>query len=343
MAGWTQLPYTGAGLLTKTVWDELRAAIQERDTAAGTSYAPAEVAGKALASQSILNAYRAAIENLIPKYLKTGGSHPNVTMAYYTKSTMMTDCFGSGVVDWPTRKGSLWSAMTFNDMRTVLNKLEWLQNSAIVSDNEAFYLPNAVSEASAVLAGQAFDASTDNPTVVIAGIDSDIAQQAGTPQGSFRLQGGTYNIPNWVLPGGGRDRQCIVSFALFDAVFAEVILKISWFNAITDAVPDDWTAYLYSGVAVPPETFAGLRSYGSLAGQGVVPGIAATSGRISVDIDTTELTPGVTNYMRVVGKPQLAGMLDDKTWSIDTRNFYASVRTDNMSLFFRPVFTYKAA
>jgi len=129
--GWPKTPLVASGdLITESVYDHIKAAIDERYDAVGASFGkPAAVSAGDLNQWTTITSYRSKIESLLSSFYVKSGSGESTTFTAWTKSNIMTACFGAGVTDWPNKDNKLLLASHFADMQTVLDKLEWLYYS----------------------------------------------------------------------------------------------------------------------------------------------------------------------------------------------------------------------
>lgn len=355
MAGWTILPYYGkvspSTLLNKGTWDELRNAMLERDTAAGTSYTPAAVAAAKVGALSTRTAYRGAIEDLIPKFYSNSGRHPDVTMTAWDKATIMTECFGAGVTDWPTRKGTIWSAMILNDMRTVLNALDWwrLPDADYLSHSEWGILGYNIQGATMDAAQDAFDAvggagsfslvgTLNYPDAGVLGVDYSKGGAPATP----------YKLTNW------RDSQALLYAILPDVAIASGVFLVKCFiNTNTDPIvkQDDVNTIgaVYVDTTTPPTNAAEFVAYGSgkQAGSFSIAPIDTGEPLYSMVLDGTKFTRNTTNYLKITGNPTVDREFSDEadaTWVARFRQRkYLETNPYYSSWYFQGDFVYKAA
>jgi len=131
MSGWTTLPCSSGELIRKEWFVELKAAIDERiDVVYPTLTKPSVVNSGDLLRWDIITEYRDKIERLLRRFYCKTGSGDDTAFTQYSKQTIMEECFGPGVTDWPNKNDRLLRASHWNDMMTVLNKMMWFRISA---------------------------------------------------------------------------------------------------------------------------------------------------------------------------------------------------------------------
>ena len=136
--GWNKLPLTSkVSLEEDTEWDELRAAIVERQNEVGGS-PPPTVDADNLVLATTLNAYRQAVEALIPSFYHADGVNDGEA---WTKATCLTAALGQA--DWTDPAISASSrtprkAVHLNELRLVLNKLTWLRINPDAATRETY-------------------------------------------------------------------------------------------------------------------------------------------------------------------------------------------------------------
>ena len=335
---WTELPASSGDLIIEEWYDELKAAIDERADVVSTSK-PSDVSGGDLNAWTTITTYRDKIELLIPKFYKKAGSGTSTTFALYDKATIMTDCFGGGVTDWPNKTDKLLMVSHWNDMRTVLNKLEWFK--AVVdhsfANNNAQYNKGTTydEEASAAAVQATWD--SDTTEVVQSGGMTGIGSQA-----IYAKTNGDYGM-YW---GKWRDRQGISKFTIPDVDINDAYLYAQLNNyEDTDNNPPEQAAdyYFYAGTALPGTTFAEIRSYGTLANEGGAAISISTFEFLSYKsfrLDETKLTKNAANYIRGKGKGTVNGELNDATWTWPGKTW--SQRFLGVDLYIQGSFAYAA-
>jgi len=131
MSGWTTLPCSSGTLIRKEWFVELKAAIDERiDMVYPTLTKPSVVNSGDLLRWDIITEYRGKIELLLRFFYYQTGSGDDTIFSRYDKQTMMEECFGAGVSDWPNKDDRLLRVSHWNDMMTVLNKMTWFRINA---------------------------------------------------------------------------------------------------------------------------------------------------------------------------------------------------------------------
>lgn len=350
--GWSSLPCTKGDKIIKSWFDELRAAIYERMEAGGIGGAPAVVSEGDLIDLALMKDYQDAIEDVIKRFYKKSGSGVDTTFTQWTKAEIMTECFGEGVTDWPHKieygmTDKKLVAGHFNDWRTVLNKLNgyWTRVTYINVHRDAFYDESSpASGASKDDAQDDYDAANDENVKMGGGICGIV--------GSYYTLGGNYYVKYSAGQIPGRDRQSIIYFTMPDVDILDIYLRVYIYNyegsGVTPNAPEqDADYYFYAGTDTPPTTFAGVRSYGTLANEG---GAAITiSGLIvsvmkSFHLDENKFTKNVQNHIRMKGKPTINRELTDLSWpaSPTEHTFMQAIYGGNPYLCILPDFEYKA-
>ena len=126
---WAAVPVAGGvgnDLVLKAQFDEVLAAINERETVAGIPLTVAAAAADGSQPYALRNTYRTSIEALIPRF-----ANPGALYAAYTKITCLNAAIGAP--DWvvnpdpappPLRR---MFEREINEFRSVLNQLQWLR------------------------------------------------------------------------------------------------------------------------------------------------------------------------------------------------------------------------
>lgn len=337
MAGWTQLPITD-GVITRTIWDELRAAITERQLAIDRGSPPERVGTKELSSLSTFTEYRDAITEMIRRFNYPTGSHPTQFMTAWTASDLMESVFGVGVTDWPNLDITLVLASHFNDMKEVLDVLEWAPaNKGFITGK--FFDPPTLSAATKNAVQDAYDVNLTEAN----GVKAAIGTQAHYNEFSEDL----FRIVNFT---GYRDAQQLIPATINNVDLSEMMLVGTYSNNEQDGAQGaerDIIMTIYADTAVPPGTFAGDRAYGVLAGSLVMPSDGENSPVTrSLDVDVTKFTKNVINYYRMSGVPTLLRELSEINWpTTGTRQVAMryGVTGDLFGLQIKYDFEYKAA
>ena len=126
---WSNVPLTAPALATKAAMDEVKAAFDERYDAVGASFGKpnAVTAGDLMDWSATIAHYHTKIESLLGSFYQKSGSGESTTFAAYTKSSLLTECFSQ--TEWRDTAAGLATIRQVNDLRTVLDKLEWVQFS----------------------------------------------------------------------------------------------------------------------------------------------------------------------------------------------------------------------
>lgn len=120
---WTTVPVTAASSVLKAQFDEVKAAINERQTACGLSLTTTAASANGAQLRTLLTTYRTAIDNLIPYFANTDAAY-----VAYTKSTCLTAALGVGRTDWlGTQTPAYMFVNELNELRSVLNKISWVR------------------------------------------------------------------------------------------------------------------------------------------------------------------------------------------------------------------------
>ncbi len=180
--GWTTLPCSSGDVIQEAWFDEIKAALDERiDVVGGTKHADvaADDVVKWSATWDSILGYRGRIAETIPKFQNKTGVGENTTFPNWSLATIMTACFGGGVVDWPNKNEKLLLASAFNDMRTVINKLEWTDANTATDSCTADLteIPDFA------------DGDADWPTAKNNGW-TDLAGEASAPAAGSNIKGG---------------------------------------------------------------------------------------------------------------------------------------------------------
>jgi len=350
---WTTIPCTSGQVIRATWFDEIRAAIQERDTAVGTSYAPADVASKDLIR--LRDEYRTAINNLIPEFYVKAGSHPNVTMTAYSKAAVMTECFGGGVVDWPNLGSTLLRAQDFNDMRTVLNKLTWIlvPSYVLCKTRYQFYdfFDDLANRGTTAAAAQAkWDAETGDSVVfknpddsfgdINVGITASYGHYPpGGPAGPY-LTGREWSyrdvcgILRVTTSGYGAAEDAVIRFPYRHQ------------ESPANAAESNVSISLYSGIDEPTYTESGIRDYGDESPVGSLSAAGSVTGYFTAALDKDYLQAATYNYLRGSGRTGFNGEITTAEFQDAYKTFRACwlhVRFAQSVVYWPCNFVYKAA
>ena len=118
MAGWTTVPVANEDAILDDNFDEVRAAILERATAAGQSLTVTDVSTDGDQAAAVRTNYRSNIEALIPYF-----ANPAAGYAAYNKETCLTAAIGAA--DWTAAGDTYMYTEQLNEMQDVLNLLIW--------------------------------------------------------------------------------------------------------------------------------------------------------------------------------------------------------------------------
>lgn len=129
-------------------------------------------------------------------------------------------------------------------------------------------------------------------------------------------------------------------FNIPDLILEDAYISLVVHNREYNEAPEQTADYdIYLGTATPDTTFAAIRSYGTLANDGLSKTISGYSGgpgfRKSFQLDETKITKNAINYLRVKGPDKCNREIDAGLWSISLRSWIQAVYTlaDNSELY----------
>jgi len=328
MPGWNLLPCSADDLINPEWFAELRAAIAERIDATSAAYppltTPAAVNSNDLLRWDTIMAYRWMIQNLLTKFYYQSGSGEDVTFTVWTTATMMTACFGQGVTNWPNANDKLLRASYWNDMRTVLNKMDWFSVSAAFEYTHCAGLTNSggpILGLSKAEAQSNFDALDDEF------MEYNESNFCGIEPVGYRWPverwGVEYYCLAWIDEWVCRDNQAISSFAVPNAVFTDAYLGFyvqnykgpteMWVGEIL-APSQPLTLTFYLGLADIPHTFGAIRSYGETIGSWTTSRLYGAPTLRYCQFSAEEFAGGDQNNIRLTGRATLSGELTNDIW-----------------------------
>jgi len=257
---------------------ELKAAIDERiDAAYPTLSKPTPVNSGDLVRWDRITEYRQRIDVLTPKFYYKIGSGDDVTFTAYSKAVMMTECFGEGITDWPNKNDKLLWASHWNDMMTVLNRMEWFRIYASWNYPHSAGFTNSglpVVGDSKASAQAAFDSLSDEFQEYnesnFCGIEP-VGYRSGEWGPYYPISYYLASYEEWVV----RDNQAVSSINIPDVAFTDAYLAIyvKNFKGPTQRFGGEYlapsqplTVTFYHGTGIIPDSSSGIRSYGSQIG-----------------------------------------------------------------------------
>ena len=341
--GWSTVPVSAGDAGVIAAMTEVKAAFDERYDAVGASFGKptAVTAGDFGDWSEVIAHYHTKIEALLTSFYKKSGSGESTTFAAYTKDSLLTECFSQ--TEWRDTAEGLATIRQVNDLRTALNKLEWLMVSRDAGEYtaHAYYSVN-VSAGSKAATQSAFDGDTSSPQL------STSSCRAGCSAGYGIDGGGNY----WM--NGQRDYHGICGYDVPDITVSDAYIVLPLYNVEAmlsggsgGNAPENTASYkVYTGTAAPTETFAGVRAYGSLRNTVNITSLYKNS-NISLNVPAG-LSGNQVNFIRIAGPSIANSELDDMTWPSAGTIHYWWVRTDPApggavnNLYLQAQFSYRA-
>lgn len=246
----------------------------------------------------------------------------------------MEEALGAGVTDWPKKTVPIALAEHLNNNRLVLDIIsdEWRKHYCWTTFGRCYNTGQNYEEATKAGVQDAFDAAT-----VVTGFAAN--NWGLNLQYRDYLGSGRYQITG-LRDGHISYRVYIGSTPLADAW---LLLKITN-NEDGGAPEQDLTINVYAGTDEVDIT--NWNTAGVLAGSETFSGFLDDEIK-AIQIDTTKLTTGITNYLRIAGKATVNGELTAETWTSSYKPLRQGHQTMDagfrLYLYTQHTFDYKAA
>jgi len=353
--GWSATPLMSSkDLLTAAKLGEINAALDERmDAVNVTGKPPAINSGDLIKWSNTINNYRyKAVWLATNRFYKKTGSGSSTAFTLWTTSEFMEAAFGSGVTSWPSGNGELLKAQQLNELQTAINLLKYFAVPA-ATYRVAYYQFPSGSGSSKDAAQDDYDARTYLEQILY---DPYMPHWSGNGAGIPKVRPGmgwpsTYIIANDGNPNivTGRDLQIIYEVTAPNVTLVKEWRQIKCRHSdcweTQDAPEVDTPVNMYRDTAVPTDTFAALRAYGTWEAGLTMSGYM--SSYEMREYSTPLLQKNADNYIRLTARAALARDLTDELWGSYNESSYdwpaASFCAALTGIFVEGQFDYRAA
>jgi len=336
--GWSATPLLASGgLITESVYDQVKAAIDERYDAIGASFGkPAAVSADALNKWATIISYRSKIESLLGSFYQKSGLGESTTFAAWTRDAIMTACFGAGTTDWPNKDNKLLRASHFANMQTVLNTLCIYRPQNKANMYASYYnFPAATYSDSADNVCDLFDAASSQVYSNNGGLGSVGIFAQNHYLFGYKLRHFINAYFGHAIDWGYQEYKAYVDCRQINAYdvpsnginncWVPVVFVHHWksYNNGAGVAPSNDTDFtIHTGTSTPTNSFNGIHDYGSLAGSVTISGVkdGGPSDNTMCELAGSDFTAGVRNYLRAAFRDAINRDLGP-TWDYSSRFF----------------------